>query len=103
APAPITSFTAPKAPEDLQSYPAAEIALPVSAEAGHSQSLVPPKRIRLAHSSRYRHSEEVRSVTPAARATRSDVAVPMLTLPASVAAAVPGAAERAARPIQITV
>ena len=101
APVPIASFTAPKAPEDLQSYPAAEIDFPVSAEPAYSKSLVPPKRTRLAHSSRYRHSEEVRAVTPAARYTRSDVAVPTLTLPASVAAAAPAVVGRAALRIKI--
>jgi hypothetical protein len=103
APAPITSFTAPKAPEDLQSYPAAEIALPVSADAGYAKSFVPPKRIRPVLRSQNRtHSyrEAARAVTPAARDTRSDVAVPALTLP-SVAAPLPAALQRAALRIKI--
>ncbi len=104
APAPIVSFTAPKAPEDLQSYPAAEVALAVSAEAAYSKSFVPPKRIHLAHLSRnqtYRHSEVARAVAPAARDTRSDVPVPMLALPVPVSAPGPVAVERAALRIKI--
>src|SRR5260370_8358648 len=46
APAPIT-FTAPKAPDDLQDYPAAADALPISAESALSKSPTPPKRIRV--------------------------------------------------------
>jgi hypothetical protein len=104
APAPITSFTAPKAPEDLPSDPAAEVAFPASAELGYSKSLVPPKRFGPARASRnqiYRHGEVARAAAPAARDTRSDVAVPILTLPASVAAPVRVAVERAALRIKI--
>ena len=104
APALIASFTAPKAPEDLQSDAAAQVAFPVSAEPAHSKSLVPPKRIGPARRSRnqtYQHSEAARAVAPAARDARSDVAVPTLTLPASAAAAVPVAVRRAALRIRI--
>ncbi len=104
APAPITSFTAPKAPEDLQSDPAAEVAFPASAELEYSKSLVPPKRFGPARASRnqtYRHGEVARAAAPAARHTRSDVAVPILTLPASVAAPARVAVERAALRIKI--
>src|SRR6266478_6334545 len=104
APAPITSFTAPKAPEDLRSDPAAEVAFPASAELEYSRSLVPPKRFGPARASRnqtYRHGEVARAVAPAARDTRSDVAVPILTLPASVAAPARVAVARAALRIRI--
>ena len=104
APAQITSFSAPKAPEDLQNYPAAEIAVPVSAEAPYSKAFVPPKRIRLALRSQNRahsRSEVARAMTPAARDSHSDIAVPTLTLPPSVAAAVPVAVQRAALRIKI--
>jgi serine/threonine protein kinase len=104
APALITSFTAPKAPEDLQSEPAAEVAFPVSAGPGYSKSLIAPKRIgpvRRGRNQTYRHSEVARAAAPAARDARSDVAVPTLTLPASVAAAVPIAVQRAALRIKI--
>jgi len=103
APAPITSFTAPKAPEDLQSYPAAETALPISADPEYAKNFVPPKRIHPAHHSENRdhgNSEVARAVTPA-RDTRSGVAVPTLTLPASAAAAVPLVVQRAALRIKI--
>jgi hypothetical protein len=102
APALITSFTAPKAPEDLQSDPAGEVALPISAEPGYSKSPVPPKRIRVAHPSQNRaYSHGKLAETPAARDMRSDVPVPTLTLPASVAAAAPVAVQRAALRIKI--
>jgi serine/threonine protein kinase len=103
APPPMNSFTAPKAPEDLRSDPAGQILLPVSADAGHTRSLAPPKRIRPALRSQNRtrnYAEVARAVTPGARKPRSDVAVPTLTLP-SVAVPAPVAVERAALRIKI--
>jgi serine/threonine protein kinase len=103
APAPI-AFTAPKAPEDLQDYPAGVVALPVSAESEPSKSLMPPKRIRITPRSEnlaHRHSEVARAVAPTTRDTHSDVAVPALGLPAPVAAPVPVAVEHAALRIKI--
>ena len=104
APAPIASFSAPKAPEDLQSDAAAVVTFPASAETSYSRSFVPPKRVGAAIRSRnqtYRHSEGARAVASAARDTRSDVAVPILTLPASVAGSAPVAVGRAALRIKI--
>jgi len=102
APAMIASFTTPKAPEDLQSDPAEGVALPISAEPGYSKSPVPPKRIRVAHPSQNRaYSHGKLAETPAVRDMRSDVPVPTLTLPASVAAAAPVAVQRAALRIKI--
>ena len=103
APAPTTSFIVPKAPEDLQTYPVAQTALPVSADAGDPKSLVLPKRIGPPHPTQNlarSRGELARAATPAARNTRSDVAIPTLTLPASMAA-VPAAVERAALRIKI--
>jgi len=103
APESVASFTPPKAPEDLQDYPAVEGALPVSVETPPLKTFVAPKRIRAAHHSQnpaHSNSEVARAVTPA-RDTRSGVAVPTLTLPASVAAAVPVAVQRAALRIKI--
>lgn len=103
APAAMTSFVVPKAPEDLQTYPAAATALPVFADAEDSKSLVLPKRIRPPHHTQNwarNRGEVARAATPAARNTRSDVAIPTLTLPASMAA-VPSAVEHAALRIKI--
>jgi serine/threonine protein kinase len=104
APAPIVSFTAPKPPEDLQNYAAREVALSDSEEPSYPKGPAPVKGVRVAPSSQmraYSHGEVGRAVTPRARITRSDVAVPTLTLPASVAAAVPVAVRRAALRIKI--
>jgi len=102
APALIASFTAPRAPEDLQSDPAEGVALPISMEPAYSKSPVPPKRIRAAHPSQNRaYSHSGLAGTPSARDTRSEVPVPTLTLPASVAAAAPVAIHRAALRIKI--
>ena len=104
AQAPIAAVTAPKTPKDLHSYPAAEIARPVSTEAEYSKDPLPPKRIRTAPRSRkpvYGQGEAARAMTSAPRDIHSDVAVPRLTLPASVAAAMPVAVERAALRIKI--
>jgi serine/threonine protein kinase len=108
APAPIALFAAPKAPEDLQSDAvadvAAEVAFPAPAEPGYSKTFVPPKRIgpppRRPSQASHR-SGVARAVAPAVRGTRSDVAVPILTLPASVASAGHVAVERAALRIKI--
>ena len=104
APAPIALFTAPKAPEDLQSDAPAEVAFPISAEPEYTKSFVPPKRMGPAPrrpTQASRHSEVARAVEPAARRTRSDVTVPILTLPASAAAPGHVAVERAALRIKI--
>jgi serine/threonine protein kinase len=94
-------FTAPKVPDDLLSYPAAEIALPVSPEGEYSKSFVPPKRIRPTHYSQNRaHSNNEVARATTTRDTRSDVDVPKLNLPAS-AAALPVAVQRAALRIKI--
>ena len=104
APAPIALFNAPKAPEDLQSDAAEEVAFPGPAEPVYSKTFVPPKRIsppprRPGQASR--RSGVPRAAEPATRSTRSVVAVPILTLPASVAAPGHVAVERAALRIKI--
>ena len=102
APALSASFTAPKAPEDLQSDSAVRVALPISEEPGYSKSPVPPKRIRTAHPSQNRvFRNSGLGGAPASRDTRSEVPVPTLTLPTSVSAAAPVAIHRAALRIKI--
>jgi serine/threonine protein kinase len=102
-PAPITSFAAPKAPEDLLGYPATESTI-ASAEPVPAESLVPPKRIRTAPrsaSQAHRNSEVARAVVPTTQATHSDVTVPVLALPTPAASPVPVAIQRASLRIKI--
>lgn len=105
APMPIASFSAPKAPEDLGGYHAAEVATAISAaEPVSPRSLAPPKRIRIAprpDSQAHRHAEIARAVAPATRETRSEVAAPALVYAVPAARIVPVAVERAALRIKI--
>ena len=104
-PAPIASFAAPKAPEDLRGYAATEVAASAAdAEPIPPKSLMAPKRIRTAPrsaSQAHRSNELARAVAPAAAGTHSDVSVPVLALPTPAVAAVPVAIERAALRIKI--
>jgi hypothetical protein len=104
APAPIASFSAPKAPEDLPVYAAEEVAaVPIpEAKTVPPRSLAAPKRIRTAPRSvtaANRNSDVARIISPTARDARSTPAVPVLALPAPVTA--PAAIERAALRIKI--
>src|SRR4029077_1719753 len=105
APAPIASFSAPKAPEDLPLYTAEEIAVPIpKANPVPPKSLSAPKRIRAVPRSRIaanRDSEVARAAGPAARDAHSAPAVPVLALPAPVISAVPVAIQRVALRIKI--
>ena len=105
APAPIASFSAPKAPEDLPFYAAEEIAAPIpKANPVPPKSLAAPKRIRAVPRSRIaanRDSAVARAASPVGRDTHSAPAVPVLALPAPVAAAVPVAIQRVALRIKI--
>jgi serine/threonine protein kinase len=103
APALLSTFAAPKAPEDLQNYQVAEVAFPV-AEMGPPKNLLPPKRIRTASRSEMvarRRSEGARVVASETRETRSDIPAPALALPASAVGSVPIAIQRAALRIKI--
>jgi serine/threonine protein kinase len=103
-PAPITSFAAPKAPEDLLAYPVTE-SVSAAAEPVRPESLVPPKRIRIAPRSAsqvHRKGEMARAVVPTATLdARSDVTVPLLSLPAPAVSPVPAAMQRASLRIKI--
>ncbi len=102
-PAPITSFAAPKAPDDLLGYPATQ-SLIASAEPIPAKSLVPPKRIRTSPSSvsrAHRNSELARLVVPTIQNAHSDVTVPALALPVPPVSPVPVAIERASLRIKI--
>jgi serine/threonine protein kinase len=105
APGPISSFTAPKAPRDLRGYSGPEVALPVAlAEPLTSKSQAPPKRIRTAPrsvSQARSHSEQARAIASPAPDTRSEITVPALALPTSVASSVPVSIQRAALRIKI--
>jgi serine/threonine protein kinase len=102
-PAPITSFAAPKAPEDLLGYPAVESLPTASAEPVSPSSLLPPKRIRTAPRSGkpHRNSEVARVVVPTTHDAHADVTVPALALPAPAASPVPVAIQRASLRIKI--
>jgi len=103
-PAPITSFAAPKAPEDLLEYPAAEYVPASSAEPVPSKTLVPPIRVRTAPRSgrqAHRNSEVARVVVPTIQSAHSDVTMPLLPLPTPATSPVPVAFERAALRIKI--
>src|SRR5258706_10114201 len=102
-PAPITSFAAPKPPEDLLGYAATE-SLIASVEPIPSKSLVPPKRIRTgprSGSQAHRNSDVARVVVPTTHDAHANVTVPPLVLPTPAAAPVPVAIERAALRIKI--
>jgi serine/threonine protein kinase len=105
APAPIAALSAPKAPEDLQTYVADEIAVPIpKADPVPPRSLAAPKRIRIEPRSRIsatRTNAVARAVNPVTRDSPATPAVPVLSLPALVSAAGPVAIERAALRIKI--
>jgi serine/threonine protein kinase len=102
-PAPIASFIAPRAPEDLRGYANSEAALPDRpAEPVLAKRLVAPKRIRTAPRSESRSNREgARALAPLTRDTHSDLPVPALALPVPTTAAVPVAVQRAALRIKI--
>jgi serine/threonine protein kinase len=104
-PAPIASFSAPKAPEDIQVYAAKEVAVPIpTPDPVAPKSLAPPKRIRTglrSAPSADRNNELTRAATPVTRDAHSAPPMPVLALPAPVMAAPPVAAERAALRIKI--
>jgi serine/threonine protein kinase len=104
-PAPIASFAAPKAPENMLGYAATELTGAVAeAEPIAPKSLTAPKRIRTvprSASQAYRTSELARAVAPAAGAMHSDLTVPAPSLPTPVVAPVPVAIERASLRIKI--
>jgi serine/threonine protein kinase len=102
-PAPITSFAAPKAPEDLLGYPATVSPI-ASAQPIPAESLVPPKRIRTAPrsaSQAHRFSEVAHAAVPTTQDAHSDVPVPALALPTPVASPVSVAIQRASLRIKI--
>lgn len=106
APAPIASFSAPKAPEDMSAYAAEEeSAIPIpTATPVPPRSLAPPKRIRTDSRSRIsanRSTEVARAISPAAPSSHSVTPAPVLALPVPVASAAPVAMERAALHIKI--
>jgi len=104
APAPIASFSAPKAPEDLPVYAAEDIATPIpTADPVPPKSLAAPKRIRTEprRVAVSRNSEVARAISPGTRDIHSAPAVPVLSLPVPVIPAVPVAIERAALRIKI--
>jgi serine/threonine protein kinase len=105
-PAPIASFSAPKAPEDLSVYTAEEeIAAPIpNGDPVSPKSLAAPKRIRTEPRSRIsasRGSEVAHATIPLVPNTHSASPVPVLALPAAVVAAAPVPVERAALHIKI--
>ncbi len=104
APAPIASFSAPKAPGDLPIYAAEDIATPIpTADPVPPKSLAAPKRIRTEprRVAVSRNSEVARAISPGTRDIHSAPAVPVLSLPVPVIPAVPVAIERAALRIKI--
>jgi hypothetical protein len=104
-PAPVSTFAAPKAPEDLLGYPATEIAGSIGdAELVSPKSLQAPKRIRTAprsSSQAHRNSELARAIAPATGVTHSGLTVPVLSLPTPGVNTVPVAIERASLRIKI--
>ena len=105
APMPVTSFNAPKAPEDLGGYAVLDVSsVTPPAEPVSPKSLAPPKRIRIAPrtgAQSNRRAEMARATAPAASDARSDVPVPTLTLAVPATNAVPVAIQRAALRIKI--
>jgi serine/threonine-protein kinase len=103
APALNASFTAPKAPDDLQGYAIVNADV-IAPEAVPAALLVPPKRVRVAGQAQSRthsHAELARVAAPETREIRPDIVIPALALPTPPPVTLPVTIQRVALRIKI--